>query len=217
MQQVIKQNLFRAQACMKRQADKNRSERSFDVGDWVFLNLQPYVQSSLAHRSHQKLAFRFFGPYQVLERVGSVAYRLALPSCSAIHPVFHVSQLKHSHGKAPVSPSLPADVVEFQVPEVVLQRRWSSGPHPVQQVLIKWSHMPASLATWESLEQLQAQFPRAPAWGHAGLQERGNVSPNLTVADPATGGSMSAEGTQAVVRPKRVGRPNTRVIGPERK
>ena len=76
---------------MKRQADKHRSERSFAVGDWVFLKVQPYVQSSLARRANQKLSFRFFGPYKILERIGAAAYKLALPSSSSIHHVFHVS------------------------------------------------------------------------------------------------------------------------------
>jgi hypothetical protein len=76
---------------MKRQADKGRSERQFQVGDQVYLKLQPYVQSSLAPRSNQKLAFKFFGPYPVVRRIGSVAYKLKLPDDSSIHPVFHVS------------------------------------------------------------------------------------------------------------------------------
>jgi len=46
----------------------------------------------------------------------------------------------------------------------------------MEQGLIKWSHMPESLAMWEPLEQLHQQFPRAPTWGHAGSQEGGNVS-----------------------------------------
>lgn len=49
---------------MKRQADKGRSERSFAVDDMVFLKLQPYVQSSLARHSCNKLSFRFFGPFK---------------------------------------------------------------------------------------------------------------------------------------------------------
>lgn len=54
--------------------------------------------------------------------------------------------------------------------EQILQRRWSSGDRPMEQGLIKWSQMPVSLATWEDLETLRQQFPRAPAWGHAGSQ-----------------------------------------------
>jgi hypothetical protein len=120
MLQLVRQHLLRAQARMKRQADKRRSERSFSVGDMVFVKLQPYVQSSVARRAHHKLAFRFFGPYRVLARIGHVAYRLELPPSAAVHPVFHVSQLKASAGDQVVSSSLPTDLVEFQVPAQVL-------------------------------------------------------------------------------------------------
>lgn len=153
------------------------------VGDWVFLKLQPYVQSSLSHRSDQKLSFRFFGPYRVVQRIGAVAYKLALPDSSAIHPVFHVSQLKASHGTKPVSQAIPTSAIDFQVPQRILQRRRTSRDHPMEQVLIQWSYMPASLATWEHLEALRQQFPCALAWGHVGSQERATAS---TVAHPAT-------------------------------
>lgn len=98
MQDLLRHHLERVRQRMKHQADKNRSERSFNVGDFVYLKLQPYVQSSVAPRSHHKLLFKFYGPYEVLERVGSVAYRLALPSSSRIHPIIHVSQLKKALG-----------------------------------------------------------------------------------------------------------------------
>lgn len=94
MNSLISQHLLRAQHRMKTQADKNRSERVFSVGDQVFLKLQPYVQSSLAPRSNQKLAFKFFGPYEIVSRIGACAYELKLPDGCSIHPVFHVSQLK---------------------------------------------------------------------------------------------------------------------------
>jgi hypothetical protein len=93
MTKVIKFHLIRACDRMKKQADKHRSERSFEVGESVYLKLQPYVQSSVATRSNNKLTFRFFGPYKILERVGAVAYELQLPPNSTVHPVFHVSQL----------------------------------------------------------------------------------------------------------------------------
>lgn len=67
MVEVILQHLLRVQQQMKHQADKNRSERTFQVGDKVYLKLQPYIQQSVEARGNQKLAFQFFGPYKVLK------------------------------------------------------------------------------------------------------------------------------------------------------
>jgi hypothetical protein len=209
MQDVIRQHLLRAQDRMKRQADKGRSEREFSVGDKVFLKLQPYVQSSLMRRANNKLSFRFFGPFTVIEKLGAVAYKLDLPSSSAIHPVFHVSQLKLSPGDQQVSSVLPPDMQAFQVPVRVLQRRWSDGDHAAEQGLIQWSNSPPELATWEPLAPLRQQFPRAPTWGHAGSEAPGNVS-NTKGAAAAPGSPLGSPTT----RPKRHRKPNTRVVGP---
>ena len=77
MSSLIKQHLHHSKARMKKQADQNRTERRFSVGDMVFLKLQPYVQSSsLATRSNQKLTYKYFRPYKILSRVGQVSYRL---------------------------------------------------------------------------------------------------------------------------------------------
>lgn len=94
MQQLVRQHLIRAQHNMKLQADKHRSDRVFQVGDMVYLKAQPYVHTLLAPKSSNKLAFGFFRPFYILERIGQSAYRLQLPGDCLIHPVFHVSQLK---------------------------------------------------------------------------------------------------------------------------
>ena len=119
----------------KEQADKTRTEH-FSVGEWVYLKLQPYVQSSLASCSNQKLSYKFFGPFQILSQVGMVAYKLKLPATSLIHPVFHVSQVKK--GAQQEAAELPFQLDSWQVRVKILQKRvvTSSGVdiHPLVQV-----------------------------------------------------------------------------------
>lgn len=102
---------------MKTNADKHSRELSFNTGDMVFLKLRPYKQQSVAKRLYQKLAARFYGTFEVLEKVGAVAYHVLLPVDSKIHNVFHVSQLKpvigshHSVSPLPTSFSVADEVV----------------------------------------------------------------------------------------------------------
>lgn len=177
MQQLLQQHLNRAQQQMKSQADKKRSFREFNVGDWVYLKLQPYIQTFVAKRANHKLAFRYFGPFQVLDRVGAVAYRLQLPSYSAIHPVFHVSQLRAAAGfSKPVMSQLTSSLGELQIPLQFLDKRLTKkGNKTVVQLLTHWSDSPAEEATWEDMEELRARFPGALALGQASHQEWGIV------------------------------------------
>lgn len=92
--EALKTHLSTAQNRMKNQADKKRTDREFLVGDQVLLKLQPYAQSSVVNRPFPKLAFKYFGPHKILERIGPTVYRLELPSGSMVHPMFHISQLK---------------------------------------------------------------------------------------------------------------------------
>jgi hypothetical protein len=138
MTKPVRLHLTRAQERMKRQADKKRSERVFAVGDSVYLKLQPYIQSSVATRSNQKLSFKFFGPYEILERIGAVAYHLNLATNSSIHPVFHVLQLKRSLRRDEVLiHKLPRDGSAVQVPIRVLQRRMiTKGGELISQIKV---------------------------------------------------------------------------------
>jgi len=63
-----------AQNRMKQQADQGRYERQFAEGDHVFLQMQPYKQTSLKAKHCQKLAPKFYGPYTMLKQMGLVAY-----------------------------------------------------------------------------------------------------------------------------------------------
>jgi hypothetical protein len=107
-----------------------------------------------------------------------VAYRLDLPEHSAVHPVFHVSQLKQAvGGKYAITSSVPGGLSSMQVPEKILQHRLSArGSRPVLQVLVKWMALPESLSTWEDLVALKQKFPAAPAWGQAVAKEGGGVT-----------------------------------------
>ena len=124
---ALKHNLVQAQNAMKLQADQHRSNRVFEVGDWVYLRLQPYKQQSIAHKASHKLSPRFYGPFQVLQRIGVATYKLQLPLESRIHPVFHVSCLKKQLGQhilpIPTLPTVNNVGVLNPEPIAILDRR----------------------------------------------------------------------------------------------
>jgi hypothetical protein len=70
---------------MKKYADLKRLERNFDIGAWFYLQLLPYRQMSVAHLQTLKLSPRFYGPFQILQQVGKVVYRLDIPTGSLVH------------------------------------------------------------------------------------------------------------------------------------
>jgi len=96
---VLKENIQLAQNQQKMYADRHRTERNFEMGDVVYLRLQPYRQSSLKKKVVEKLKPRFYGLYRISKKIGQVAYELELPEGSKIHNVFHVSCLKKAVGQ----------------------------------------------------------------------------------------------------------------------
>jgi hypothetical protein len=164
---------------MKSQEDKHRSEREFQVGDMVYMKLQPYAQTSVARRSNHKLSFKFFGPYEILARIGKVAYKLKLPAGSHIHPVLHVSQLKKSVPPDQVTDSnlcfqfLTDECFVVQPIEVLATRQIKRGRGFITEVQVSWTGLPPSLTTWETEAALRQRFPGSTAWGQAVSQGEG--------------------------------------------
>lgn len=85
--------------------NKHRHEKSFEIGDQVYLKLQSFRQNSVDLRKKLKLSLKYYGPFTVIEKVGQVAYEMDLRQDATIHNVFHVSLLKKK--KSAVSISLP--------------------------------------------------------------------------------------------------------------
>lgn len=160
--ELLKQQLTKAQLRMKQYANQKRSLQEFQVGDKVFLKLQPYDQSSVVNRPYPRLSYKYYGPYPIVERIGTAAYKLQLPEGALIHPVFHVLQLKPQvPNYTPVFSSLPHPV-DFSLkdvqPEAIMDRRLvKKGNSAHVQVLIKWTSLPATVATWEDYDVLRTR------------------------------------------------------------
>nr|GEZ59810.1 retrotransposable element Tf2 [Tanacetum cinerariifolium] len=106
--EVCKFHLKRAHDMMKSQAKKHKTFREYVVGDWVYLKLKPHKQVTIRKGKQHKLYPKYYGPFQVVARVGQVAYKLKLPDLSQIHNVFHMSQLKKCKGVVSYGGNLPA-------------------------------------------------------------------------------------------------------------
>ncbi|XP_070050282.1 uncharacterized protein [Nicotiana tomentosiformis] len=149
---------------MKVQADKRKTDRSYQVGDWVFIKLQPYMQLSLNNHSYQKLSAKFFDLFQIIAKVGQVAYNLALPLHYKIHPTFYVSLLEKKLGAHIASVTLPVIHSDsghvLLEPEVILDRRLAKKhDKAITQVLVKWMNAAPEDITWDDLQDFKLKFP----------------------------------------------------------
>jgi hypothetical protein len=143
----------------------SKSPLEFEVGDLVYLRVSP-MKGVKRFGMKGKLAPRYIGPFPVLEKCGSVAYKLDLPSSLArVHDIFHVSQLTKCL-------KTPMDVV---LPEVTpLEADLSYPEHPIKVLYqkdrvmrrktikffnIQWSNHSKEEATWESEDFLRSHHP----------------------------------------------------------
>ncbi|XP_073041994.1 uncharacterized protein [Primulina eburnea] len=166
---IIKERLKIAQDRQKSWADLKRRPVEFTVGEKSYVKVSP-MKGVVRFNKAGKLHPRYIGPFEILERIGTLAYRLALPpDMSRIHNVFHVSQLRKyipdpSHvletGPLLMESNLNEKLRYEEVPirildtkEQVLRRR------NISYVKIHWSNHTEREATWELKEKMFEQYP----------------------------------------------------------
>ncbi|PWA47683.1 hypothetical protein CTI12_AA343190 [Artemisia annua] len=128
----LKFHLKRAQDRMKSHADKGRTDRTYEVGDWVYVKLQPHRQVTMRKDKYSKLSPRYYGPFLVQHKCrGAVTQQGDLPACDA-------------------------EGVMLVEPVAVLDRRLAKkGNGATVFVLIQWANGSKEDATWEPIEEIQ--------------------------------------------------------------
>jgi hypothetical protein len=161
---IVRENLKAAQSRQRSYADTRR-ELSFEVGDYVYLKVSP-IRGTKRFGVKGKLAPRYIGPYQIQARRGEVAYQLSLPeNMSAVHDVFHVSQLKKCL-------RVPEEQLSEEDLEVQEDLTYIEKPTQIQETVdrvtrrstirmykVKWGHHSEEEATWETEDELKAKYP----------------------------------------------------------
>ena len=162
---IVRDRLRIAQDRYKHWADAKRRHLEFAVGDLVFLRISP-TRGLIRFGRRGKLSPRFIGPFPVEARVGEVAYRLTLPdSLAAVHPVFHVSQLRrciggHTHLTDFSEIEVRPDLTYEQKPVEIMERRVKSlRTKDVRLVRVLWHSESPKESTWELESDMLARYP----------------------------------------------------------
>lgn len=161
---VLGKNSEKAQQRMRASTNKHRRDVEFEVGERVLLKLQLYRQFSVAKPLSSKLSRRYYVPFEILERIGPVAYRLLFPAGSRVHNVFHVSLLRnYVEDTNFVGPELPAVFARGRPvarPERLLDRRteWREW-EAIGEGLLQWADDKGENPTWEPMEVITRRFP----------------------------------------------------------
>ena len=163
---VIKNKLKAVQDRQKSYADQHRKEMGFEIGDKVFLKVSPW-RGIMRFGNKGKLSPRYIGPYEITEKIGPLAYRLALPlELSRIHNVFHVSMLRKYR-------SDPSHVLKDSEVEISQDLSYEEEPirildHKIKQlrnreipmVKVLWKHHGMEETTWETAEKMKRNYPQ---------------------------------------------------------
>jgi hypothetical protein len=164
--QVIGENLKMTQMRQKSNHDKGMTPRHFEVGDFVYLKVSP-TKGVQRFGVQGKLAPRYIGSYEVIEVCGPVAYCIQLPErFSAVHNVFHVTQLKKgmpvpeneviTEANAWIEPDF--SLIEHPLRVLDLKERQTLR-QTVRLYKIQWSHHTEEEASWETEEYLNTKYP----------------------------------------------------------
>ena len=162
---LIRKRLLMAQSRQKSYPDKRQRPLEFEAGYHVFLKVMS-KRGVVRFGKRGKLSLRFIGPFEVLERVGAVAYRLALPpSLSGVHEVFHVSMLwmytpDPDHVVDWGELVIDADGTFEEGPVRIMDSREQVLRHKtVRLVKVLWQHRGVEEATWEHEDTIRTIYP----------------------------------------------------------
>jgi hypothetical protein len=162
---MVHESLKVAQFRQKSYADKRRTDLSFEIGDFVYLKVAP-MRGTHRFRVNGKLAPRYFGPLNIIDRKGEVAYQLELPpQLSDVHNVFHISQLKKClrvpEEQLPMEYlNLGGDLTYSERPIKILDSaEWVTRSKVIKMCKVQWNHNTEDEATWQHEEELRADYP----------------------------------------------------------
>jgi hypothetical protein len=162
---MVWENLKIAQSRQRSYADTRRRVLSFEVGDFVYLKVSP-IRGVRRFGVKGKLAPRYVGPYQILAKHGEVAYQLSLQEgLSAVHDVFHVSQLKKC--LRVLEEQLPVEGLEVQEDLTYIEKLVQilesadrvTRRKTIRMCKVRWGHHSVEQATWEREDDLMAKYP----------------------------------------------------------
>ncbi|KAL0561592.1 hypothetical protein IC582_002026 [Cucumis melo] len=163
--QKIRSRMHTAQSRQKSYADVRRKDLEFEVGDKVFLKVAP-MRGVVRFERRGKLSPCFVGPFEILERIGPVAYRLALPtSLSTVHDVFHISMLrKYVPDPSHVVDYEPLEIDENlsyteQPVEVLAREVKTLRNKEIPLVKVLWRNHRVEEATWEREDDMRSRYP----------------------------------------------------------
>nr|GFA35879.1 putative reverse transcriptase domain-containing protein [Tanacetum cinerariifolium] len=161
----IKQRIQAARDCQKSYVYLKRKPMEFHVGDKVMLNVSPW-KGVVRFGKQGKLNPRYVGPFRVIARVGSVAYKLDLPEeLSRVHNTFHVSNLKKCYANEPLA--VPLDGLHFnnklqfvEEPVEIMDRKVKRlRTSHVSIVKVRWNSRRGPEFTWEREDQFKKKYP----------------------------------------------------------